>query len=70
MTTQIEITQHNAGQPVHVGWLTIDLDQYAGVELDAVANEDGLPSLVEMASDSTIPDDYSWTGDEVYEITR
>ena len=64
---QIKIEKHNAGNPVHVGVITIE-GEYTAPEIAAVANEPGgMADLVAMG-DWDGPDGYEWTGDEVYGI--
>lgn len=64
---RIAISRHNGGNNQFVGFITIDIDQYDDIDIDRVANEHGLSDLAEMG-ESTIPEDYDWTGDEVYEV--
>jgi len=65
---KVEISKHNSGNNVHVGFLTIDSDSY-DVSIEDVGNE-CIRDLEDMASESTIPEDYEWTGDEVFEVVN
>ena len=64
---RIKIEQHNAGNPVHVGIVTIDGD-YSAAEIAAVANASGGMSDLIAMGDWDGPSGYEWNGDEVYEI--
>lgn len=63
---KVEISKHNGGKNIHVGFLTIDTDRF-DCTIEDVGNE-CIRDLVDMASKSTIPGDYEWTGDEVFEV--
>lgn len=66
---KVEITRHNGGRPIMVGVLDIPDIHIADIDIDAVANEcGGMADLCAMATESTVPDGYEWTGDECYEI--
>jgi len=63
---KVEISKHNGGKNIHVGFLTIDTDSY-DCTIEDVGNE-CIRDLEDMATESTIPEGYEWTGDEVFEV--
>lgn len=68
MTTKIEITRHNGGNPVHVGYVVVAADIRDDIG-DWINEAGGMADLLGMAEDgSTVPDDYELTGDECYEV--
>lgn len=68
--TTIQISLHNRGNNLLIGTIVIDQDM-SEREVGEIANESGgMSNLVGMSSDSTVQDDYEWTGDEVYEIVQ
>jgi len=62
--TRVQIEKDSGGSYVHVGYLDIDGETY-----DIVAiGEECISDLVDIASASTMPEGYEWTGDEVFEV--
>jgi len=62
--TRVAIEKCSGGSYVHVGYLDIDGDTY-----DIVAiGEERIRTLGYIASASTMPEDYVWTGDEVFSV--
>jgi hypothetical protein len=64
----VEISLHNCGKNVHVGYVVIE--ELNAKQIGDIANESGgLADLVSMGVDgTTVPQAYEWTGDEVYEV--
>lgn len=68
MSTKIEITRHNGGNPVHVGYVVTDADIRDDIG-EWINESGGMADLIGMAEQgSTVPDDYELTGDECYEV--
>lgn len=60
----VQISLHNGGNSICVGVLAIDSDY----ETIASVGNECIRDLVQMASESTLPEGYQWTGDEVFEV--
>lgn len=65
MTTKVRITRHK--ENAYVGTVTIDED-YTDPEIGVVADEAGGMADVVAMGEWDGPEDYEWTGDEVYEV--
>lgn len=69
--TTIRISLHNSVSPIVIGDI-VTTTPYTKSEIHMIASgDDGcrLSDLLHLAGDdSTMPDDYEWTGDEVYEV--
>lgn len=69
--TKIEISLHNGSDNQHIGYI-VTSDTMTDDDVGEIANEaGGFSDLLGMGVDgTTVPQDYEWTGDEVFKVLR